>query len=332
MRRREFITLIGGAVAACPPAVRAQQPGGMRRIGVLMNGAATEAEPQSFLAAFMQSLHQLGWHDGQNIHVDVRWNAGDAALARIYAAQLIGLMPDLIVASSTRNLVAVREATSTVPVVFVEVSDPVAQGFVTSLTKPGGNITGFSGYEFSVASKWVELLKEVAPNIVRVAVMFNPDTSPQTKFFMRAIEASAPSLAVQIVSMPVSNSDAIEPAIETFAREPNGSLILPTDTFTRLRYRLIAETANHAGVPSMGSFEGFVKDGGLMFYGPNVDFANQYRQMAGYVDRILKGEKPADLPVQGPTKYELALNLKTAKALSLAIPQSLLATADEVIE
>jgi putative tryptophan/tyrosine transport system substrate-binding protein len=241
-------------------------------------------------------------------------------------------MPDVIVASSTTNLVAVREATSTVPVVFVEVSDPVAQGFVTSLTKPGDNITGFSGYEFSVAGKWVELLKEIAPNIVRVAVMFNPDTSPQTKFFMRAIEASAPSLDVQIVSMPVSNANAIEPAIETFGREPNGSLIFPTDTFTRLRYRLIAEVASHARIPSMGSFEDFVKDGGLMFYGPDLDFVSQYRQMAGYVDRILKGEKPADLPVQGPTKYELALNLKTAKALGLTVPPNLLATADEVIE
>jgi putative tryptophan/tyrosine transport system substrate-binding protein len=323
---------MGGVAATWPLVARAQQPSGLRRIGVLMNGAATEAEPQSRLAAFIQSLRQLGWHDGQNIHVDVRWNAGDAALARIYAAQLIGLMPDVIVASSTTNLIAVREATSTVPVVFVEVSDPVAQGFVTTLTKPGGSITGFSGYEFSVAGKWVELLKEIAPNIVRVAVMFNPDTSPQTKFFMHAIEASAPSLGVQIVSMPVSNASAIEPAIETFAREPNGSLVLPTDTFTRLRYRLIAEKASHSGVPSVGSFDDFVKDGGLMFYGVNIDFRNQYRQMASYVDRILNGVKPADLPVQGPTKYELTLNLKTAKALGLTVPESLLATADEVIE
>lgn len=279
MRRRDFIQGFAGPVVAWPLTARAQPSNRARRVGVLMNGAATESEPQARLMVFIEALRKLGWNDGQNIHVDVRWNAGDAALARIYAAQLIGLMPDVIVASSTTNLTAVHEATSTVPVVFISVSDPLAQGFVTSLTKPGGNITGFTGYEFSIAGKWLELLKEVAPDIARVAVMFNPDTSPQAKFFMRAIETAAPALTVQIVAMPVRNTDAIEPAIETFAREPNGSLILPTDTFTRLRYQLIADTANRYRLPSMGTTKEFVKDGGLMYYGSLVNMVAQFRQM-----------------------------------------------------
>ena len=206
----------------------------MRRVGVLMNGAATEAESQSYVAAFVQGLRQLGWIEGQNLRIDIRWNAGDAALARIYAAQLIGLMPDVILAASTINLTVVRQATSTVPVVFVQVSDPVAQGFVASLTQPGGNITGFSAYEFSIGGKWLDLLKEVAPGLARVAVMFNPDTSPQSKFFMRAIEAAAPSLGVQAIAVPVRATADIEPALESFARQPNGGLILPTDSLHAL--------------------------------------------------------------------------------------------------
>jgi ABC transporter substrate binding protein len=206
-----------------------------------MNGAATDAVPQSYVAAFVQALRQLGWIDGQNLRIDIRWNAGDAALARIYAAQLIGLMPDVIVAASTTNLTTVQQTTSTVPVVFLQVSDPVEQGFVASMTSPGGNLTGFSMYEFSVGGKWVDLLKEIAPALARVAVMFNPDTSPQSKFFMRSIEAAAPSHGVQAVVLPVRATAEVEPALESFAREPNGGLILTTDTFTFLRLRLIAD-------------------------------------------------------------------------------------------
>jgi len=304
----------------------------VRRVGVLMNGAATEAALQSYLAAFLQALQQLGWAEGKNLRVDVRWNAGDAALARIYAAQLIGLMPDVILASSTTNLTVIQQGTSTVPVVFIQVSDPVEQGFVASLTKPGGNLTGFSQFEFSVGGKWLDLLKEITPGLARVAVMFNPDTSPQSKFFMRSIEAAAPSLGVQVIAVPVRATADIEPAIESFARTPNGGLILTSDTFTRLRYKLIADLAAHHRLPSIGAEEPFVRDGGLMYYGANVNVLEQMPQAASYVDRILKGTKPGDLPIQRADKYTLIINLKTAKALGLTVPLPLSGLADEVIE
>jgi putative ABC transport system substrate-binding protein len=331
VKRREFMSLLGGAAAAWPVAARAQQPGGMRRVGVLMNGAASQAQPQSWVNAFLQGLQKLGWSEGRNIHVDVRWNAGDAALARIYAAQLIGLMPDVIVASSTTNLIAIREATSTVPVVFISVSDPVAQGFVASMTRPGGNITGFTAYEFSIGSKWLELLKQISPAIARVAVMFNPDTSPQSKFFLRSVETAAASLDVRATPMPVRSSTDIEPAIAAFAGEANGSLILPTDTFLALRFELIADAANRYRLPSVSTNEAFAKNGGLITYSFS-DLVGQWQQMASYVDRILKGEKPTDLPIQAPTKYQLVINLKTAKALGLTVPLPLLGRADEIIE
>jgi putative ABC transport system substrate-binding protein len=331
MRRREFIAAFGGA-AAWPIAARAQQPERMRRIGVLMNGAATETIPQSYVAAFVQGLRQLGWTEGRNLRIDVRWNAGDAALARAYAAQLIGLTPEVILAASTTNLTVVQQATSTVPVVFVQVSDPVEQGFVASITKPGGNLTGFTMFEFSVGGKWVDLLKEIAPSLARVAVMFNPDTSPQSKFFMRSVEAAAPSHGVQPIATPVRTTTDIEAALQNFSREPNGGLILPTDTFTRLRSKLIAELAERHRLPSISAYDGFAKDGGLMYYGASINLLDQFRQAASYVDRILKGEKPGDLPVQRAVKYTLVVNLKTAKALGLSVPLPLTGLADEVIE
>ena len=330
MRRREFITLVGGT-AAWPIAALAQ-PGPQRRVGVLMNGAATEAEPQSYVAVVVQELRQLGWVEGQNLRVDIRWTAGDAALARTYAAQLIGLMPDVILAVTTLNLEVVRQATSTVPVVFVQVSDPVAQGFVASLPKPGGNLTGFSGTEFSVGGKWLDLLKEIAPGLARVAIMFNPDTAPQAKFFMHSIEAAASSLRVQPVVVPVRATADIEPAFESFARAPSGGLILTSDPFTYLRQQLIAELATRHRLPAISWVPDFPKNGGLMSYGATINFPDQFRQAAGYVDRILKGTKPADLPVQRPDKYMLILNLKTANALGLTVPLPLLGRADEVIE
>jgi putative ABC transport system substrate-binding protein len=332
VKRREFISLLGGAAAAWPLAASAQQSAGMRRVGVLMDGAATEARPQSHAAAFMQGLRQLGWIEGQNIHIDIRWNAGDAQLARIYAAQLIGLMPDVILASTTVNLEVVRQATSTIPVVFVLVSDPVAQGFVATVAKPGGNLTGFSGTEFSVGGKWLDLLKEIAPGLARIAVMFNPDTSPQSKFFMRSIETAAPSVGVQLVVVPVRATADIEPAFESFARAPSGGLILTTDPFTNLHQQLIADLANRHHLPAISAQPEFAKAGGLISYGIVVNVIDQYRQAAGYVDRILKGEKPADLPVQRADKYTLILNLKTAKALGLTVPLPLVGLADEVIE
>jgi putative ABC transport system substrate-binding protein len=331
MKRRDFITLLGGATVVWPIAARAQS-GPQRRIGVLMNGPATDAEPQSYVAAFMQGLRQLGWVEGQNLRVDIRWNAGDATLARTYAAQLIGLMPDVILAVTTVNLEIVRQATNTVPVVFVQVGDPVAQGFVASLPKPGGNLTGFAGTEFSVGGKWLDLLKEIAPGLARVAIMFNPDTAPQAKFFMRSIEAAASSLRVQPVVVPVRATSDIEPAFESFTRAPSGGLILTTDPFTYLRQQLIAELASRHRLPAISWVPDFPKNGGLMSYGATINFLDQYRRAAGYVDRILKGEKPADLPVQAPTKYELVINLKTAKALGLDVTPTVLARADEVIE
>jgi putative ABC transport system substrate-binding protein len=331
VKRREFITLVGGAAAAWPLAARAQQER-VRRIGVLMNGTATETIPQSYLAAFVQGLHQLGWTEGRNLRIDVRWNAGDAALARIYAAQLIGLTPDVILTASTTNLTVIRQATNTVPVVFVQVSDPIEQGFAASITKPGGNLTGFSMYEFSVGGKWVDLLKEIAPSLARVAVMFNPDTSPQSKFFMRSIEAAAPSHGVQAIATPVRTTPEIEAALQNFSREPNGGLILPTDTFTRLRSKLIAELSERHRLPSISAYDGFTKDGGLIYYGALVNLPDQFRQAASYVDRILRGEKPGDLPIQRAVKYTLFLNLKTAKTLGLTVPLPLTGLADEVIE
>jgi putative ABC transport system substrate-binding protein len=332
MKRREFILAVGGAAAAWPFAARAQQPERVRRIGVLMNGAATETLPQSYVEAFVQALRQLGWAEGRNVRIDIRWNAGDAALARIYAAQLIGLMPDVILTASTTNLMVIQQATSTVPVVFAQVSDPVAQGFVASVAKPGGNLTGFSMYEFSVGGKWLDLLKEIAPGLARVAVMFNPDTSPQSKFFMRSLEAAAAPLRVQVTAVPVRTTAEIEPALASFARAPNGGLILTTDTFTRLRLSLIAELANHHRLPAIAPVEDFTKYGGLIYYGANVNLVDHFRRAASYVDRILKGEKPSEIPVQRADKYTLIVNLKTAKVLGLTVPLPLLGLADEVIE
>ena len=307
----------------------AQEGKSGRRVGVLMDRAATDTRPQAYLAAFTQGLHQLGWAEGQNLRLDVRWSAGDAELARIYAAQLIGLMPDVVVASTTNNLIVVRQATATIPVVFVAVSDPVAQGFVASMSRPGGNITGFSNYEFSIGGKWLGLLKEMAPDLARVAVMFNPDTSPPSKFLMQAVRlphrSSACSRPRYWCARPL-----IEPALQNFARQPNGGLLLTADSFTSLRQALIIDSASRYRVPSIGPGFGFAKDGGLIEY--NSEIIELYRLAASYVDRIFKGSKPGDLPVQAPIKYRLRINLKSAKALGLTIPLPLLGLADEVIE
>jgi putative ABC transport system substrate-binding protein len=331
VNRRAFITLVGRASLAWPLVAEAQS-GPVRRVGILMNGAATDTTSQSYVAAFTDGLRQLGWNENKNLRVDVRWSAGDAALSRIYAAQLIGLMPDVILVSSTTNLTAIQQATSTVPVVFVSVSDPVAQGFVSNVTRPGGNLTGFSMYEFSIGGKWVDLLKEIAPGLARVGVMFNPDTSPQSKFFMRSIQAAAPRLGVQATALSIRETGDIEPAIENFARAPNGGLILPTDTFTRLRETLVIDLAGRFRLPSISAYEGFPKDGGLMYYGAMINVSEQMRQAASYVDRILKGTKPGELPVQSADKYTLIINMKTAKALGLTVPLPLSGLADEVIE
>jgi putative tryptophan/tyrosine transport system substrate-binding protein len=313
MRRREFIAGLGGA-AAWPVVARAQQGARIRRVGVLMGSALTEAEQQSYLAAFVQGLRQLGWTEGQNLRMDVRRNAVDAGVARTYAEQLIGLMSDVILGASTVNLMAIQQATSTVPVVFVSVADPVAQGFVASVRHPGANLTGFSYLELSLGSKWLGLLKEVAPGVGRVAVML--------------IEAAAQSLGVQAIATPVRSTADIEPALASFARQPNGGLVLPGD----VHQKLIANLTGRFRLPSISGISDFAKDGGLMDYGPQIDLPGQYGQAASYVDRILNGSNPDDLPIQGLDKYRLVLNLSTAKALGLMVPLPLLGRADEVIE
>ena len=331
MRRREFIGLLGAAAAAWPPAARAQQ--GQRRVGVLMNSVATDAYRQAQIGALTQRLQQLGWADGRNVRVEVRWNAGDAELARIYGAQLIGLMPDVIVVSTSTNLTVIQQATTTIPVVFLSVSDPVAQGFVASMTRPGGNITGFAQNEFSVGGKWLGLLRDVAPSLARIAVMFNPETSPQSKFFVPAIEAAAASLGLQSVVLEVRATADIAPAVEGFARVPNGGLILPTDTFVSLRGELVAELAAHHHLPIISGNAQAAKQGMLMQYTVSEENAlDQWRQAAAYVDRILKGASPRDLPVQSADKYSLTINLKTAKAFGLTVPSGVLSIADEVVE
>jgi putative tryptophan/tyrosine transport system substrate-binding protein len=336
IRRREFIARLGSAAAAptlWPLATDAQQPDHMRRVGMLMNGAATEARPQAYVKAFTESLSKAGWIEGKNISIVVRYNAGDAALARIFAAQLIGLVPDVILASSTTNLMMIREVTKKAPIVFTSVSDPIEQGFVASLAKPGGNITGFTAYDFSIGGKWLGLLKQIAPDLARIAVMFNPDTSPQSNFFLRSIGAAGSSLGIAVTPTPIRATSDIEPAIENFARQPNGGLILPTDSFTPPRFQFIAGTANRHRLPSLSFTAEYVKDGGLVYYGNGSDFGVEIAQgSANYVDRILKGERPGDLPVQNPTRYELVINMKTTKALGLTVALPLLALADEVIE
>ena len=329
MRRREFITFLGGAATAWPLPAWAQQRG-QRRLGVLIQGKPTDESYRSFLTAFVDAFQKLGWIDGQNIRIDYRWSADDAELANFYAAELVALNPDVILASTTSNLIALQRVNHAIPMVFTSVSDPVEQGFVQSLARPGGNITGFTAFEFSIGARWLDLLNQLVPGLTRVFVMFNPETSLQSTFFMRSIEAAAPAFGMQAMAAPVHEPADIQPVIESLARASNGGLIIPPDTFTRLRRDLIAELTIRYRVPAITQSEDFVRSGALMSYG--LDGLDPFRGAASYVDRILKGEKPADLPVQNPTKYEPGINLKTAKALGLTVPNTLLATADEVIE
>jgi putative ABC transport system substrate-binding protein len=331
MRRRDFIAFLGGAAATWPLAAQAQQSDRVRRVGVLVSAAATEVEYQGYLAAFVQEMRRLGWSEGQNLRLDVRWNAGDATLSHTYAAELIGLMPDVIVSGSTVSLAAVQQATKTIPIVFVSVADPLTQGFVSNMRQPGGNVTGFSLFEFSLGSRWLSLLKDVAPGLKRIAVMFNPGTTPISKFFVPVVDAAAPPLGVQVTYLPVHTESEIEPALTEFARAPSGGLTLLGGSFLRLHHKEIADLAVRYRLPSIGS-TGFAIAGGLMDYGPTFDLARHYAQAATYVDRILKGANPGDLPVQTPTNYKLVLNLRTAKALGLTVPDGLVLAADEVIE
>jgi putative ABC transport system substrate-binding protein len=328
VKRRDFITLLGAA-AAWPLAVRAQQPEPMRRVGALMNTAADSADGQARFAAFVHGLQQLGWTDGRNARLDVRWAAGDPERIRRYAAELVALAPDVILASGGTTLGPLRQVSRTVPTVFTGVSDPVGAGFVDSLARPGGNATGFIAFEWNISGKWLELLKEIAPGVTRAVVLRDTELGPGASQFA-VIQAVAPSLRVEVNPVNVAGAAEIERAVAAFARAPNRGLIATGGGRMRSHRDLIVKLAARHKLPAVYYDRVYVDSGGLISYGP--DFVDQFRRAAGYVDRVLKGEKPADLPVQAPTKYELIINLKTAKALGLEIPPMLLARADEVIE
>ena len=327
VRRREFIALVGGA-AAWPAAARAQHGERMRRIGVLVNLSEREAAEQGVVSAFRQRLEELGWVDGRNARIDTRWGAGDRKRYRTYAAELVALAPDAILAATTDTVVALREASGTVPIVFVGVIDPVGSGLVASMARPSGNATGFTVFEYAISAKWMELLKEVAPRATRVAVLRDANVASGIGQFA-AIQAVTP-MGIDLSTIGLRDAGEVERAIAAFGLEPNGGLIVTASGFGANNSHLIATLAAQHNLPAVHPFRYFVRAGGLISYGP--DYPDQYRRAAAYVDRILKGAKPADLPVQAPTKYELAVNLKTAKALGLTIPQSILLRADEVIE
>ena len=329
MRRREFITLLGGAAAAWPLAARAQQPEQMRRIGVLTNLVADDPEAQARVGAFLQGLQELGWAVGRNMRIEYRWGAGDADRTRGYAAELVALAPDVILTSGASALAPLLQATRSVPVVFAQVPDPVGAGFVNSLARPGGNTTGFITYEYGLSGKWLELLTQIAPSVTRAAVIRDPAVSAGTGQW-GAIQAVAPSVRVLVSPVNVRDAGEIERDVAAFAHGSNSGLIVTASALAIRHRNLIVTLAARHRLPAVYYQRGFVTGGGLISYGP--DFIDQYRRAAGYVDRILKGEKPAELPVQAPTKYELVINLKTAKALGLEVPPSLLARADEVIE
>jgi putative ABC transport system substrate-binding protein len=321
--------LLGGAVAASPLAARAQQPVELKRVGILMGFAESDVVAQTYLAAFRQTFQQLGWTTGRDVRIDTRWAAADADLNRRYAAELVALSPDVILATLSPTVAALRATTRTIPIVFAQTIDPVGSGFVESLARPGGNITGFTPFEYGMSGKWVELLKDIAPGVRRVAVLRDPGIAPGIGQ-LGAIQSVAPTLGVELSPVNLSEADELERAIAAFARAPDGAMIVTASPLAARHRELIIGLAAKHKLPAIYYERPSVVAGGLMSYAP--DRIQMYRLAAAYVDRVLKGEKPADLPVQTPTKYELVLNLKTAKALGLSIPAMLLARADEVIE
>jgi len=328
MGRREFVALLGGAAASWPLSARAQQADRVRRIGVLLNRIADDPEGQARFTAFVQGLQQLGWADGRNVRMDVRWARGVDDHFRKYAAELVALVPDVILTDAAVGVAALQHTTRTVPIVFVTVADPVGAGFVKSLARPGGNSTGFASFEYSVAGKWLELLKEIAPRVTRAAVLRDPTIASGIGQFA-AIQAVGP-IGMELSVVDMRDADAIEHDVAEFARGSNGGLIVTVGPFGANHPDVMVALAARYKLPAVYPFRYFVSVGGLMSYGP--DLVSQFRPAAGYVDRILKGEKAGDLPVQAPTKYELVINLKTARALGLDVPASVLARADEVIE
>jgi putative ABC transport system substrate-binding protein len=331
IERREFITLLGGAAAAWPLVANAQQPDRVRRIGVQMNWDENDPEAKGYLSAFTQGLAELGWTDGRNIRIDVHWAAGNVERARIFAKRLVDLQPDVILASTTPVTAALQRETRTIPIIFAIVADPVGEGFVAGLPRPGGNITGFKSQEEAMAGKMLGLLTEIAPGVKRVAIMFNPDTAAGGgSYFLPAIEAAARSLKVAPIATPAHSDAEIETVMTSLGREPGGGLVVMPDIFMDVHRAPIISLAARNNVPAVYFARAFSRDGGLLSYGP--DFADIFRRSASYVDRILRGATPADLPVQFPTKFDLVINLKTATALGLTVPPTLLAIADDVIE
>jgi putative tryptophan/tyrosine transport system substrate-binding protein len=329
MRRREFITLLGGAAAAWPLTVHAQQDGRVRLIGVLLPNTADDPQGAVRMASFVQELQRLGWTDGRNVRIETRWGGGDSDRSRKQAAELVALAPDVILVNTSVIVAILQQATQTIPIVFVGVIDPVGGGFVTSLARPGGNTTGFALFEFGVSGKWLALLKEIAPRVTRAAVLRDPSTAAGIGQ-LGAIQAVAPSLGIELNPLDVRDETALERAIAEFAHAPNSGVIVTASPTAQVHRQPIAALVARYRLPAVYPFSYYAAAGGLISYGPNQDVG--FAPAAGYVDRILKGEKPGDMPVQTPTKYELVVNLKTAKALGLTIPSSVLSRADDVIE
>ena len=329
MRRRDFLNAIAGSAAAWPLTVRAQQGDRKRRLGIILGGAAEESETKARITVFLQELKHLGWDEGRNVQIEMRASAGNAAATRKYAAELVTFAPDVILALGGSTVAPLLEATHTVPIVFTITSDPVGNGFVDSLARPGGNVTGFMTFDYGLSGKWLELLKEIAPSVTRAAVLRDP-ALPAGIGQLAVIQVLAPPLRLDVNAINVRDPREIEQAVATFARLANGGLVVSASPGTVIHRDLIIALADRYKLPAVYWDRSAVPNGGLVSYGP--DLIDQHRQAASYIDRILKGEKPSDLPVHAPNKYELAINLKTAKALGLSVPQSLLASADEVIE
>jgi putative tryptophan/tyrosine transport system substrate-binding protein len=328
MKRREFLGVIGGTAMGWPTVARALKPEPMHHIGILVGLSENDPEMRERLTGFRQGLEKLGWTEGGNVKIDYRFAPGGTQ-AQLFARELVALRPDVILAQSTPATAALKQATSTIPIVFAGVADPMGAGFVESLSRPSGNLTGLLQYEEGITGKWLGMLKEMAPNLTRAAFLSNPKTTA-FDYFLASAKTLAPSLGIEVVPMAIENGSDIERSIEDFAREPNGGLVLPPDTTTVIHRDLIVTLAARHRLPAVYAIRVFVTAGGLMLYG--TDFVELYRQSASYVDRILRGAKPADLPVQLPTKFETVVNLKTAKALGLTVPEGLLVAADEVVE
>jgi putative tryptophan/tyrosine transport system substrate-binding protein len=330
MRRRDFIKVITASAAAWPMVSHAQQGAPMHRIRVLVGLSADDSDARARVAAFVQGMEERGWTDGRNLQIDYRWAGPDAARIKSYATELVAARPNVIFALTSPSVAALKQGTSTIPIVFANIADPVGQGFVASLAQPGGNITGFTGLEYSIGGKWLDFLKDVAPRITRVAYVFNPEVGQYYPLFLKSLETAGATLGVEMSTAPVRSNFDVERAIDAVAAASNGGLIIQPDSFTQANHSRIIVLAKQYGLPAIYPYRYQAAAGGLVSYGPDV--LDLFRRGAGYVDRLLRGEKPTDLPVQQPLKYELVVNLKTAKALGLTVPQTLLATANEVIE